>query len=220
MEDLLQLDACQPLSPMREVTTPLRWQEWDRCLASHPDQCFRQYIVDRIRFGFRIGFDYGSHTCRRSPSNTLSARERPEIINEYLAQECSKGRVLAPPDPAQFPFVQTSKFGVIPKGSTGKWRLIVDMSSPEGDSVNDGIQESLGSLTYVGIEEAVNGIRAVGKGALMAKVDVKSAYRNIPVHPDDRWLMGMLWEGALYVDTPSFWPAVHTKDFYSHRRCS
>jgi len=70
---------------------PLHWQEWDRCLASHPDQCFRQYIVDGIRFGFRIGFDYGSHTCRRSPSNMLSARERPEIINEYLAQECSEG---------------------------------------------------------------------------------------------------------------------------------
>jgi len=71
-------------------------------------------------------------------------------------------------------------------------RLIVDVSSPEGASVNDGIQESLGSLTYVGIEEEANGIRAVGKGALMAKVDVKSAYRNIPVHPHDRWLMGML----------------------------
>ena len=35
----------------------------------------------------------------------------------------------------------------------------------------------------------------------MAKVDVRSAYRNIPVHPDDRWLMGIMWEGALYVDT-------------------
>ena len=185
---------------MREVTTPLCWQEWDQCLANHPDR-FRQYIVEGIRHRFRIGFDYGSHTCRRFPCNMLSARERPEIINDYLAQECSEGRVLGPLDPAQFPFVQTSKFGVIPKGLTGKWRLIVDMSSPEGASVNDGIQESLGSLTYVGIEEAANSICAVGKGALMAKVDVKSAYRNIPVHPDDRWLMGMLWEGALYVDT-------------------
>ena len=44
-----------------------------------------------------------------------------------LAQEYSEGRVLGPLDPAQFPFVQTSKFGVIPKGLTGKWRLIVDM---------------------------------------------------------------------------------------------
>ena len=35
----------------------------------------------------------------------------------------------------------------------------------------------------------------------MAKVDVKSAYRNIPVHLEDRWMVGMMWEGGLYVDT-------------------
>ena len=35
----------------------------------------------------------------------------------------------------------------------------------------------------------------------MAKVDVKSAYRNIPVHPEDRWLMGMRWSETLFVDT-------------------
>ena len=121
----------------------------------------------------------------------MSASERPEVIREYLAKECSEGRVLGPLDPAQFPWVHTSRFGVIPKGSSGKWRLIVDMSAPEGSSINDGINESLTSLTYVGIEDAAQMIIGHGKGALLAKVDVKSAYRNIPVHPDDRWLMGM-----------------------------
>ena len=35
----------------------------------------------------------------------------------------------------------------------------------------------------------------------MAKFDLKSAYRNIPVHPDDSWLLGMVWEDKLFVDT-------------------
>ena len=35
----------------------------------------------------------------------------------------------------------------------------------------------------------------------MAKVDVKSVYRNVPIHPHDRWLMGVLWEGNLYIAT-------------------
>ena len=34
----------------------------------------------------------------------------------------------------------------------------------------------------------------------MAKFDVKSAYQLIPVHPQDRYLLGMCWEGKLYVD--------------------
>ncbi len=79
----------------------------------------------------------------------VSASEHLEVIREYLAVECSEGRVLGPLDPALMPTAHTSRFGVIPKGSSGKWRLIVDMSSPEGTSVNDGVSEHLTSLTYV-----------------------------------------------------------------------
>ena len=90
---------------------------------------------------------------------------------------------------------------VIPKGSTRTWHLILDTSSPERTSVNDGIREALCSLSYVSVEDAAKGIVARGRGALLAKVDIKNAYRNVPIHPDDRWLMGMLWEGGLYIDT-------------------
>ncbi len=62
--------------------------------------------------------------------------------------------MLGPLPRAQFPKVHTSSFGVIPKAS-GKWRLIVDMSAPEGRSENDGISEAVSSLSYVGIEDAV-----------------------------------------------------------------
>ena len=35
----------------------------------------------------------------------------------------------------------------------------------------------------------------------MAKVDVEQAYRNISVHWEDRWLLGMEWEGVRFMDT-------------------
>ena len=38
-------------------------------------------------------------------------------------------------------------------------------------------------------------------GALLAKNDIQKAYRNIPVHPQDRMLLGMMWEGSLFVDS-------------------
>ena len=34
----------------------------------------------------------------------------------------------------------------------------------------------------------------------MGKMDIKQAYRMVPVHPDDRHLLGMRWQGAVYVD--------------------
>ena len=131
----------------------------------------------------------------------LSAVQKPEVVREYLVKECVEGRVMGPLEPTQFPRVQISRFGVIPKGSSGKWRLIVDLSSPEGHSVNDGIDSELCSLKYVTVDDAVTAIQQKGSGAHLAKIDIQSAYRIIPVHPDDRWLLGMSWEGALYIDT-------------------
>ena len=206
MDDLLQLERCRSTTPsrlppqMEMVSTPLDWREWDRSLASHPDQRFRSYVVNGIRFGFRVGFDYNA-SCGRSTRNMASTREHPQVIRDYLAIECSEGRVLGPLDLSCFPLVTTSRFGVIPKGTTGKWRLIVDLSSPEGASVNDGIAENLCSLSYIGVDNAAREVWRLGQGALLAKVDVKSAYRNIPIHPEDRWLLGMRWEGGLYIDT-------------------
>ena len=40
----------------------------------------------------------------------------------------------------------------------------------------------------------------LGPGALMAKFDVACAYRNIPIHADDRYLLGMRWRNRYYID--------------------
>ena len=168
MDDLLQLEAYPPQHTsvlMHEVLTPLNWREWDRILAMHPDQQFRAYIVSGIRRGFRIGFD-GRIKLHNASHNMPSAQDHPAVIRDYLAEECSEGRVLGPLDPSAFPQVHVSRFGVIPKGSTGKWRLIVDMSSPAGASVNDGVREDLCSLSYVTIWDAAHCVVGKGAGAL------------------------------------------------------
>ena len=72
------------------------------------------------------------------------------------------------------------RFGVIPKSSQpGKWRLIIDLSHPEGGCVNEGIQADLCSLVYCSIDNAVDVILDLGQGSLLAKMDLESAYRNV-----------------------------------------
>lgn len=72
---------------------------------------------------------------------------------------------------------------------------------PEGESINDGISKELSSLSYVRVDDVVSRVLKLGKGALMARLDIKQAYRNIPVHPEDRYI-GMCWQGHMYVDAP------------------
>ena len=94
-----------------------------------------------------------------------------------------------------------SRFGVIPKHhQPEKWRLILDLSSPAGHSVNDGIAGEDYSLQYMKVDDIMAGIMRLGLGSLMAKFDVQNAYCIVPVHTDNRQLLGMKWRGAFYVD--------------------
>ena len=178
MKDLLALDSCRPndsshslAQNLHGVSTPLPWQVWDQKLASHPDQEFRKYIVSGLRDGFRIGFDYPG-TCQWARRNLLSAMEHPQIIRDYLAGECAAGRVLGPLSLESYPRVHVSPFGIIPKKAAGKWRLIVDLSSPTDHSVNDSIAADLASLEYITVDDAAQAIKQKGAGALLAKVDI------------------------------------------------
>lgn len=57
------------------------------------------------------------------------------------------------------------------------------------------------SLIYASIDDAIEGVLARGVGTQLAKLDLESAYRVIPVHPADRRLLGMEWKGEVFVDT-------------------
>ena len=170
-------------------------------MGGHPDELLKHYILAGLRDGFRIGFNYGSHTYRSCKGNMASATEQAHVVRDYLATELAEGRVVGPLSSPWSHSIHVSRFGVIPKGSSGKWRLILDLSSPEGASVNDGIDKTLCSLSYATVDEAASQVVRLGRGALMAKVDIKTAYRLVPIHPDDRLLLGMQLEGAIYMDT-------------------
>ena len=176
--------------------------QWTSLLRGHPDKRFTQYVLAGIADGFRVGFDYARAECRSAQSNPLSADSNPEVVSRYLQEEVALGRVVGPLSPEEVPGIHISPFGVIPKGHVpGKWRLIVDLSSPAGKSVNDGVCPELCSLTYNSVDDVARTVASLGKGALLAKMDVKSAYRIVPVHPQDRLLLGMKWKGMVYVDT-------------------
>jgi hypothetical protein len=130
----------------------------------------------------------------------ISATRNPQPVTDFLQTEVKAGRVIGPlPD---IPNVQISRFGVIPKqGQPGKWRLILDLSTPHNVSVNDGVAKDLCSMRYATVDNAVEKVLRLGADSLLAKIDVEHAYRNVPIHPSDRRLLGMMWEGSLYVDT-------------------
>lgn len=50
------------------------------------------------------------------------------------------------------------------------------------------------------VDDVINGIMSLGRGSRLVKFDVESAYRNVPVHSNDRYLLGMKWRGKYFID--------------------
>ena len=192
-----------PPQEWQRVITPMHIDYWRTELAAHKDKDFTTWICNGIQRGFRVGFSDSTTELRSSLSNMLSAIDHPQIVTDYIEGELASGhlRLVSPSSALNLPQVHISPLGVIPKkGRPNCWRLIMDLSAPQGHSVNDGIAKEMCSLHYSSLDDAATRVAAMGPGALLAKMDIRQAYRNIPVAPEDKHLLGLQWNNQIYID--------------------
>lgn len=88
-----------------------------------------------------------------------------------------------------------SPLGVVPKKEPNKFRVIHHLSFPKGGSVNE-----VCTVSYTSYDVAVFCEQRYRRGAMMAKSDIESAFRVLPVDPDSFRLLGCHWQEEFYVD--------------------
>ena len=120
---------------------------------------------------------------------------------EYLSREVELGRIVGPFDNPPFPIFRCSPMGIVPKKTPGKFRTILDLSSPRGYSVNEFISKEDFSLSYVSVDKAIDMIMSLGRGCYLSKIDIMDAFRILPVLPSQWHLLGMYWDGKYYYDS-------------------
>ena len=177
--------------------SPLNYYFWNLLLSNY-DYQDKQWLLRGLRFGFDIGTSDG--VLKSATRNCLSASTQPHIITNYLQEETDFGTMLGPLDVPPYSDLHINRFGVIPKSTPGTFRLITDLSFPRNCSVNDLIPDSQAEVSYTGIPEAIDLIMPLGKGALLAKFDIRRAYRLLPVKSQQRHMLGMQWQGKFYID--------------------
>lgn len=97
-----------------------------------------------------------------------------------------------------------------PKKNTNKRRVIIDLSFPEGDLVNDGIiiKSIYGpdtTYTLPSIVDLTANVQSLGEHAWIWKADLARAYRQLSLDPIDTPLLAMAFKGETFVDLcPSF----------------
>jgi len=163
------------------------------------DSILSEYLLQGFSFGFKLDFQGPplNHRC----SNLKSAVQSPAALESKLNKEISAGRVKGPfSEPPLSPHFNVSPIGLHPKKTPGEFRLIHHLSFPPGNSVNSFIPQAFSSVHYATIDDAISSILKCGNGCFLAKSDIKSAFRLIPLHPTDHPLLGFSWKDQFYYD--------------------
>ena len=111
--------------------------------------------------GFWVSFDR-LLSLRAAQGNLASVEENPSAVGNYHDGELREATIRLA---FQGETVHVSPIGLFPKGGQPeKFRLIVDLSSPLGASVNDGINPDLCSLSFVqGLSSSSRSTYGAGK---------------------------------------------------------
>ena len=165
-----------------------------------------------FRYGFDIGFRGSFDDPNARPRNLRSALNNADLVSEAIFKELSRGHTSGPFPFAPFTHTHCSPIGSAPKPD-GSVRLILDLSSPRGQSVNDGISKEEYTCKYAKFDDALSIVLFLGPGAYLAKADIKHAFRICPVMPEQWPLLCFQWIGLFfYRHSFAFWQqelAVH-----------
>ncbi len=205
---LAALPLARCTTTRQHITTPLRVGAWLRQLwQTGYDPTLAGFIVRCLRLGVPLGYT-GPTNVQQHCTNLKSADAFPDAITAAVEKEVGTGRQLGPYRTPPFAGYRLSPLGSVdkkvPLGCEGdplraKRRKIHHLSWPAGSSVNDLLERRTVALSS--FDAIVDLVRHAGNGCLIAKLDIGSAYRNIPVRPEDWPLLGFEWQHFYYWDT-------------------
>ena len=198
-EELPRLAATLQGTPFTIQPSPVKLHLLSQLLSPHPNRDLCNTVLHRFRIGADIGFR-GSLRAQSGTANNTSALIHADAVSQAIRLEVERGHTCGP-----FRHIPLAPFKINPLSARlkpdGSARLILDLSQPSGESVNDGIDPAEFTCSYSSVDEAVALIfKNGGRGALLAKADIKHAFRLIPVRPDQWHLLGYHWNGAYYFD--------------------
>ena len=169
--------------------------------------------------GYYMGLELmpSSSLCSSSRNHPSSLANK-QVVSSYIAEEVTLGRMVGPVTPRLHQHLHVSPIGLVPKGrGSGRWQMIVDLSSSVGHSTNDRISSDLCSLRYSSVDDALEYIGVFGRYTQLSKIDLNNAYRILPgrqISP----CCPLAW-GCVCWPSPPLWVTINPQIVYGVRRC-
>lgn len=185
---------------IRNIVTPVVVEELERLLVeSNYDREETKFLVNGFTNGFSL--NYHGPTIRRTFCNNhrLKAGNRTVLWNKLMTEVKLK-RAAGPWRKEELPFdnfLQSPLNLIEKKGYEGTdelegTRLIFDLSSPRGESLNDFTPQEYRSVKYPSFDKTIAMCLKEGRGCYLSKTDAKSGFKQIPLAVDQfKWVVMM-----------------------------
>lgn len=180
-------------------SSPIKTTEVEKALVDYPEQSIAKSLLDGLKFGFKLNYS-GPRLPLDLPTQSEIVGEKAVIASNKIQKEISLGRVAGPFTSPPFPTFRISPISVLPKKSSPEFRLIHNLSFPTNHSINDFIDKEYCSVKYSSIDDAVKMIQNIGRNALLAKCDIKSAFRLLRLSPIEFDLNSFKFKNKYYFD--------------------
>ena len=152
-----------------------------------------------LEYGCAIG--YSGPQLLHCFNNLSSAFQHPAVLNNALASDSSARKILGPFKSSPLPYLCCPGLGVIPTYA-GRWHTNEHLSATHRSSINDSInpeQNNTHLLACCSVDDAFAIVNTLGKGALMAKMNLKC----FPSYPRETRGLELDWhmlEKQYYID--------------------
>ena len=152
------------------------------------------FTIESFRKGFLIGYDGDKEIQRTAPNLKLECGTHQDMWNKVM-KEVSLSRFVGAYEKIPFDHYIQSPLGLVPKGDNDV-HLIFHLSHPRGKrklSVNACTPKELCTVKYKDFDRAVRLCIAAGEGCYVAKSNMQSSFRNLPIKKEDwKWLVKLV----------------------------
>jgi hypothetical protein len=163
----------------------------------YPDLDHLSKVVDWLENGADIGCK-GEFRNSSTANNSSSAYEDGEKVSDAIADWTMKKFAFGPVPIAEVPIDAKVSSIMTRAKPNGAVRVILNLSSPEGKSVNEGIDNTDYPAKMSSTAEWLRVLQGVGRYCKITKIDFSDAYKHIAVRDQDTDLQWFVWLGKAF----------------------
>ena len=160
-------------------------------------------LLEEICQDLTLGANIGCKGVYRNPSRSTNAPSSFEFgphVSDAIADWIIKGFAFGPVEEKDVPEHAKVNGIMCRQKPNGSVRIILNLSSPLGNSVNEGIDEKEFPASMSSTTKWLRVLNRAGRGCKMVKVDWSDAYKHVAVREVDLDLQWFSWLGKYFCE--------------------